>query len=250
MSKVTSWLAVGVCTAVLGLAFTPAVNAQGTVEQSSFNLTEPLDVGGTVLQPGDYQIKVVLLQGNRNMLRVMNSDGTQLIATVLSIPHQEGPGAVQTPESRFVYYPASAGQTRVLRTWYAPDTPGLGGHDIVYPEQRAMQLAALVNEPVVAVPDNVKAADYETAPLVVVTPAKEVKPYEVAATEKPQAPEVVAVQQAKPEVVAAQPATVVGKSVHHKPLPKTASNVPLYAGLGFLSLVGAFGLGVLARRVA
>jgi len=250
MKGVTSWLVAGMCTAVLGLAVAPAANAQGTVEQSSFTLTEPLDVGGTILQPGDYQIKVVLGQGNRNLLRVMNADGTQLLCTVLSIPHPEGPGAVKIPASRYTYYPASAGHIMALRTWYAADTPGLGGHDIVYPEQRAMELAALVKEPVVAYPDKVTAAEYDTTPLVVVTPAKEVKPYEMAAAEEPPVPEAAPVEPAKPEVVAAQPATAVEKPIQHERLPKTASNVPLYAGLGFLALVGALGLGVLARRLA
>ena len=249
MKKVTSWLAVGVCTAVLGFALAPKASAQGTVEQSSFTLTEPLDVGGTVLQPGSYQINVVLLQGNRNMLRVMNADGTHLITTVLSIPHQERPDAEQIPTSRYTYYPASAGHVMALRTWYAADTPGLGGHDIVYPEQRAMELAAAANEPVVATPNTVTEADYATAPLVVVTPAKEVKPYEMVAAQRPPVSEPVPVQPVKPEVVAAAPASVKETPDNHKRLPKTASDLPLVAGLGVLSLVGALSLGVLARRL-
>jgi hypothetical protein len=248
MKRMTRWVVAIGCAALLGLAFAPKANAQGTVEQSSFTLTEPLDVGGTILQPGDYQIKVVLLQGNRNMLRVTNADGTELITTVLSIPHQEGPGAEQIPASRYTYYPASAGHVMALRTWYAADTPGLGGHDIVYPEQRALELAALANEPVVAMPDTVKEADYGTAPLVVVTPAKEVKPYEVAAQAAP-VQETVPAQPAKPEVIAAEPASVTETPVEQKQLPKTASDLPLYAGLGVLALVGALGLGVLARRL-
>lgn len=103
MKRLGSWLVVGMCAALLGLALAPKANAQGTVEQSSFNLTEPLDIGGTILQPGDYQIKVVLLQGNRNLLRVVNADGTKVLGTVLSVPHQEGPGAVKIPASRYTY---------------------------------------------------------------------------------------------------------------------------------------------------
>jgi hypothetical protein len=215
------WLAVGMCTVLLGFVFTANVNGQDTGENAPFTLTEPLDVGGTILQPGDYRIKVVPLAGNRDLLQVTNADGTKIFATLLSIPHAEGPQGVQIPASRYIYYPASAGHIKTLRTWFAANTPGLGGHDIVYPKQRAMELAAAVKEPVVAVPDEVKPVEYKTAPLVVVTPEKEVKPY--VAAEKP---------------------------VQPKPLPKTASDVPLYAGLGLLSLLGALGLGALARRVA
>lgn len=242
MKRLTSWLAASFCAALVGSFLTANANAQGGPknEQANFTLTEPLDVGGTILQPGTYQIAVVRLEGNRNMLRVSNADGTKLLTTVLSIPHPEGPGSVQIPESRYVYYPASAGHIAALRTWFAARTPGLGGHDIVYPEGRAKELAASVNEPVVAIPDQVKEADYATAPLVVVAPDKEVKPYEVVAV---QTPPVL-------EVAPAQPAKVAEKVDQHKRLPRTASNVPLRAGLGLVSLLGALGLGVLGRRLA
>ena len=92
-----------------------------------------------------------------------------------------------------------------------------------------------------------------TAPLVVVTPEKETKEYlfkEVTAA-KPPVPEVAPAPPAKvAEVAPAQPAPVAETTVPHKRLPRTASDVPLHAGLGFLSLLGALGLGVLARRVA
>lgn len=236
MKRPASCFAVVTCTALLGLALATTANAQ-TVEQALFNLTEPLDVGGTILQPGDYQIKVVPLQGNRNLLQVTSPDQSKLFATLLSIPHAEGPGGVQIPASRYTYYPATAGRTKALRTWFAASTPGLGGHDIVYHKQRAMEFAAIVKEPVVAVPDEVQEAEYKTVPLVVVTPEKEVKPYEEVTAEKPPVPEPAQVK-------------VAEARSHDRRLPQTASEVPLYVGLGFLSLLGALALGALARRVA
>jgi len=170
------------------------------------------------------------------VLQVWSADKTTLFTTLLTVPHHEGNQVEQIPESRYLYYPASDSHIRALRTWFDGNTPGSGGHDIVYSKQRAMELAALTKEPVVAVPDDVKVAEYETAPLVVVTPEKEVKPYEVAKVEKKTAPvEPIRVAEVRPE---------------HEPLPQTASNIPLYAGLGLLSILGALGLGVLARRVA
>lgn len=240
MKRVASCVAVGICAVLLGFVFAPTAIGQGTVEQSTFNLTEPVDIGGTILQPGDYKIKVVLLQGNRNLLQLTSADGTKQLAAVLSIPHPEGVGAEKTPASRYFYFPATTGEVKVLRTWYAPNTPGLGGHDIVYPKARAMELAARVKEPVPGYPDEVKVAQYETAPLYVVTPEKEVKPYVPVTAQKPPVP----------EAAPAQPAVVAESTLPHKRLPRTASNVPLYAGLGLLSLIGALGLGVLARRLA
>jgi hypothetical protein len=250
MKRFASWFAVAVCTLVLGVVVTGNASAQ-TVEKSFFVLTEPLDVGGTILQPGDYQIKVIPLQSNRNLLQVTGADKTKIYATLLSIPHAEGPGGVKVPESRYLYYPPVNGHIRALRTWFAADTPTLGGHDVVYPRLRAIELAAAIKEPVVAVPDEVKEAEYTTAPLLVVTPEKEVKPYVEVTASKPVAPKdsVTAVTPPVPEP-APKPVVVAENRPHHKRLPGTASDVPLIAGLGLLSVLSALGLFALGRRLA
>jgi len=237
MRRLTSWLIVGMCAMLLVLGSAPQASAQITLgEQAFFTLTEPMDVGGTILPAGDYQIKTVPALANRNLLQVWSGDQTTLFTTLLTVPHHEGNQVEEIPESRYLYYPASDSHIRALRTWFDGNTPGSGGHDIVYPKQRAMELAALAKEPVIAIPDEVKVAEYETAPLVVVTPEKEVKPYEVTKVEK------------KAAVV--EPIKVAEVRPQPQQLPQTASNIPMYAGLGLLSLLGALGLGVIARRVA
>jgi hypothetical protein len=235
MKRLTHWLTVALCTVLFGAVLAAKANGQDTGERAFFNLTEPLDVGGTILQPGDYQIKVVPLRWNRNLLQVTSADGAKVFATLLSVPHPEGPAGVNVPGSRYIYYPASAGHVKALRTWFAANTPQSGGHDIVYHKQRATELAVLAKEPVVAIPDDVQVAEYKSVPLVVVTPDKEEKPYETVTAETAPAP---------------APVKVAENDTHHKRLPRTASNVPLYAGLGLLSLIGALALGALARRVA
>ncbi len=239
MKRLMSCLAVGMCTALLGGALTVSAGGLSTPETGLLNVTEKLDVGGTILEPGEYQIKVVPSRLDRNLLQVTSTDGRKLFATLLSVPHTEGPAGQQIPESRFVYYPAVTGQTMVLRTWYASNTPVSGGHDIVYPKLRAMELAARAKAPVVAVADEVKVVEFETAPLVVVTPEKEEKPYTYVARKEPVA-----------ETAPARDVRVAETRPLREELPQTASNLPLVAGLGILSLLGALGLAVLARRVA
>jgi len=231
MKTRTSWLAVGLGAVLLGGALTTTAIAETpgeTSEQGFLQVTAPLDVGGTILQPGDYNISVIPGRWDRNILQVWNTDRSELFTTILTVPHKEGPTGVQVAESRYVYYPAIEGHPKALRTWFAPNTPGTGGHDIVYPQGRAMELAPLVEAPVVAIPDEVEVAELETVPLLVVTPDKEVLPYE-----EERAPE-------------AEPVRV---AEYREELPQTASDVPLHAGLGLLSLLGALGLGVLARRM-
>lgn len=228
MSRSTNWLAIGVCTALIGFGVVTAANAQNSRDTSRLTVTEPLDVGGTILQPGDYQIRDIPKPGGRNLLQVWNADATELFTTLLSVPHTAGSTGLPDQGINFVYYPASADSIKALRTWY-PFGAEAGGHDIVYSKGRALELAPLVKEPVIAVPDEVKVAEYENAPLVVVTPDKTVVPYTYKEETTPKA-------------------APVKVAEYRKPLPQTASNVPLHAALGLLSLLGALGLGVLVRR--
>lgn len=225
MKKLMSCLSVGAFATLLGVASVPAF-AQSEPQQSTITLTEPMEVGTVTLQPGTYLIKVVLIDSNRDMLRVTNTDQTKVFATVLSRPHPILENEVM-PESRFVVWTTAAGQPRALRTWFARDRET--GHDIVYPKARALELAAATRESVIAIPDAVAESEYRTAPLLTVNPDRTVKPYEAT-----RAPAPAAVAQARPA----------------RELPATASDVPLFAMLGLLSLGGALGLRALANRAA
>jgi hypothetical protein len=171
-----------------------------------------------------------MLDSNRNMIQVTNVEQTKVFASVLATPHviREGEAA---PSSRYIYYATAAGQPRALRTWFARDTTN--GQDIIYPKQRAMELAALAKEPVIAIPDEVKEAEYKSVPLTIVTPERQVRPYE----------QPVVVVQKAPE-----PAPIMVAEARPSELPRTASHVPLFAAMGLLSLGGALGLRALTNR--
>jgi hypothetical protein len=232
MRKLMSFLALGAVAALVGVVSTPSAHAQSQAEQSTFVVTDPLYVGNVTLQPGTYRIKVVLIDSNRDMLQVTDPDQQKVFATVLSRPHQILPGEAM-PESRYVLWTLTPGQPRALKTWYARDRES--GHDIVYPKERALELAAATRESVIAIPDTVKEAELRTAPLLVVTPDRTVKPYEPA------------VVQAAPKPA---PPVLVAEARPPKELSRTASPVPLLAVLGLLSLGGAVGLRALAHRAA
>jgi hypothetical protein len=165
------------------------------------------------------------------MIQVTNVEQSKIFASVLTTPHPIRTGE-EIPSSRYFYYAAGPGQNKALRTWFARDTTN--GQDIIYPNRRAMELAAAAKEPVIAIPDDTKEAEYKTVPLVVVTPEKQVKPYVEPMVQKAPEPAPAVVAEARPP----------------KELPRTASTVPLWAALGLLSLGGAFGLHRLADRTA
>jgi len=226
MRSVKSFLVWSAFAAIFGGIFATAAIAQSP-EGSNLRLTEPLEIGSTTLEPGVYMIRV-LPGTDRNMLQVTNEDRTKTFATVLAVPHAN-PATAEQRQMQYVYFPATAGSARALRTWFAPNAVGGGGYDIVYPEMRAMQLAPMAKGPVVAYDDGLMADDLKTAELKVVTPDKKVMVYMApdggemtteATTEKPM---------------------VLARADE---LPRTASPVPFFVALGFLLLITAGGIQV------
>lgn len=223
MKLLTRLLLMSALVFVFGAGYTFDAIAQ-IPEASFLRIAEPLDVGGTLLQPGTYVLRLLPSMTNRNLIQVTNEDRSQIFATVLSIPHHSSVGE-ETETTEFVLYPEVAGTHRALRTWYSADPVSKGGHDIVYPERRAMEIAPLVKEPVYAYKGEPKVEVLPAAPIVIVTPKKEV----IAWVEPAPAP--------KPVVVAKE-----------TELPATASNLPLFATIGLLLIGVAFA--IRALRVA
>lgn len=209
--------------AVPGLAQTP--------EASILPVTEPLDVGGTILQPGTYLIRVLPSTTDRNKVQITNEDRSKVFATVLTVPHTLEPNE-EIPTTKFVFYPAGEGQPKALRTWFAPDPKAsIGGHDIVYDENRARQLARIANASVTAYPTTVN-ADLDRAELRVITPEPVVETTPVPVT---RAPEPTPAPMISSEVAPVQTADTQSSME----MPRTASRVPLMALLGLLALAGA-----------
>lgn len=214
-----------------------------TPEVSTLPITEPTEVGGTILQPGTYLIRVVAPQADRNKVQITNVDRSTIYVTALTVPHQLEPNE-KMPDTMFVYYPAGEGRPRALRTWFAPDPASGGGHDIVYEESRARQLARLAKQPVVSYHDE------QMAELNVVTPEDTSVPYvyEPAPVVTP-APAVVETTEVTTVTTAPAPALVEPEPVPMASaapaedtapeMPQTASRVPLLALLGLISLAGA-----------
>lgn len=235
MKVLTKLLVLSALALVFGVISAP--NAFATIPEGSYlRAEEPIDVGGTVLQPGVYVIRVLPEIGNRNLLQVTNEDGSKVYATVLSIPHAY-PSATEQANTEYVYYPAITGSPRALRTWFAPNSASGGGHDIVYPQGRAMELAPVVKEPVVAYVDDTKPVELKIAKLVVVTPEKVVTEY----VEPTPAPKPAMTTEPAPKLaMTTEPAPKPAAKAAE--LPRTASRLPLLATLGLLLLGVAVGI--------
>jgi hypothetical protein len=214
------------------LVAAPALVAQMpiTPEVSWFPVTEPTDVGGKILQPGTYVIKVIQAADSRNKIQVWSQDQQKLYATVLTIPHELKPNETM-PSTMFVFYEATADHPRALRTWFAANPPGDHGHDVVYPEGRAKQIAVASKVPVVSYPETVTENEIATAPLTVQTPQATVEPY------TPPAPLVTetTTTPVTPMVSSSDTNTTENKTE----MPQTAGSNPTLALLGLAAIAGA-----------
>lgn len=200
----------------------PAALAQ-TPEASLFPVTEPLDAGGTILQPGVYLIRVLPSRFDRNKVQITDRDRTKVYATLLTVPHPLKPNE-EVPSTRFIFFAPEGDHPLALRTWFAPDPKASqGGHDIVYQQGRATQLARLSNVPVVSYPEETTLEQFETATLSIVTPEARIETY----------------VPPPPAVIVEIPPPPMISQVAEVQMPETASKLPLITILGVMFLAGA-----------
>lgn len=214
------------------LTVAPSSRADPWNKKTVFDFPRPVEVPGTVLQPGRYVFKLVDSPSNRNIVMISNERENHVYATVLTIPDYR---MRPTGKTVLTFYEAPQGQPEAIHTWFYPgDTYG---HEFTY-KKRALQ-----------------AATYSPAPPAppAPEPAAQLKTREPEAPAQTAAPEVAMAEPRKaeeprpePEVAAAEPAPAPAPQAAAAPeptptpapareMPATASDLPL---LGLLGLVG------------
>jgi len=172
-----------------------------------------VEIPGQILPSGTYTIELYESFGSRHVVRIYNADRSKLIATVLAIPNQR-----LTPTSdnvmKFSERPGNAPDA--LKAWFYPGNNF--GQEFFYPKARAIELARVTHETIPAVEtEPATVAEFKSEPIVAETP------------EQKEIPIAEAIPAPAPESVESAPV-----------LPKTASEVPLIALLGVLSVSFAF----------
>jgi hypothetical protein len=221
------------CFVFLGLAIMPRVHAQTTSEKTIMTFTEPFEVPGVdaqILPAGTYVFTRLESFTDRNIVRITNEDGTHVFTTVLAINNYR---LKPTDKTVLTFKERGEGQPEAVKAWFYPGYAF--GQEFVYPKKRAIELAKIVNEPVLAMPiETTEAVPVETLksiPVAAIQPTGE----EVPVTAVVQAPPAAA---AKPE-----PVTEVAQA-----LPQTASSLPLFASIGLLSLFAGLTLLIITKR--
>jgi len=221
-------VAVSFCLFLMALAFLPSATADTWNKKTIVTFSGPVEVpgvGAQVLPAGTYMFKLLDSSSNRNIVQIFNKEGTHVFTTILAIPNYR---LKPTDKTVITFRERAEGQPEAIRAWFYPGTQW--GQEFVYPKLKAIELAKETNEPVLATTDEpTEVAALKEVPVEAVTPAGE----EVPLAQAVEAPPVETASAAAAE-----------------PMPKTASEVPLLALMGLLSLGAGFGVWAFSKRAA
>jgi hypothetical protein len=233
---------------LVALAFPARMKGDQWNKKTKVTFSQPVEipgVGAQVLPAGTYIFRLLDSDSDRHIVQILNERENHVFATVLAIPNlrlQTSSKTVMTFRER------AAGDPEAIRAWFYPGDNF--GQEFVYPKNRAIELAKLTNEPVLAMPSEL--AEKIILPIISVEdPA--VVTFKQATIEavKPTG-EVVPITEVvePPPVQKTEPVKAITASDAAKSLPHTASSMPLLGLIGLLSLVGGVALSLTLKRTA
>jgi len=177
------------------------------------------------LGPGTYVFKLIESSSNRHIVQVSNERENKIYSSILAIPDYR----VNATSKTVMYFTErKAGAPVAVKSWFYPGDNF--GQRFVYPKVQAVQVAAVVNQPVPAQTEDKK--------VVIETPAKQEIAYAPATFEAADTADVAGEDgEAVKEESAPAP---------EKQLPKSASPIYMFGAFGILILAASF----LFRRAA
>jgi hypothetical protein len=108
---------------LLATALTPLAKASEADKKTLIRTNEPIQYQGKVLAAGQYVIKLLDSNSDRNVVQIYNAYETKLEMTILAkTAYRLSP----TGDTRLTFSQMPSGQAPVLRTWFYPgDNSGL-----------------------------------------------------------------------------------------------------------------------------
>ncbi|HTP33037.1 MAG TPA: hypothetical protein VMJ75_12745 [Candidatus Acidoferrales bacterium] len=207
------------------IAATPQARADEWNQKTVVTFNGPVEIPGQVLPAGTYVFKLADSLSDRNIVQVFNKDETHLYGTFLAIPDYR-----LTPAGKPIisFEERAAGSPEAVRAWFYPGENY--GHDFVYPKVKAVELAKANKQPVPSMPNELTANTTKQTKSMTEPHVMAMKKAPLMA-QKPTQEEV--------HIAEAFPAPPSPAPTPQKELPKSASSLPLFALIGFASLVAA-----------
>jgi hypothetical protein len=102
---------------LLATALTPLAKASEADKKTLVRTNEPIQYQGKVLAAGQYVIKLLDSNSDRNVVQIYNAYETKLEMTILAkTAYRLSP----TGDTRLTFSQMPSGQAPVLRTWFYP----------------------------------------------------------------------------------------------------------------------------------
>jgi LPXTG-motif cell wall-anchored protein len=230
---------------------TPSI-AQTIDKRTLFTFSGPVSMPGVTLPAGKYLFRLANPDSGRNVVQVLNADGTKPYGMFFTMRAERFEPA-STPEVRFME--TAAGMPAAIRTWWYPGERS--GYEFVYPKEQARRLAQGATQPVLTTQTQtttteqtntadltrISSAGQETnvsadAAPVATTPGGTTQQGEIAASGISIANATIPSRiDASPVPTSGQPAQSARAS-----LPQTASMTGVVAAAGYLALFAGIGL--------
>jgi hypothetical protein len=152
MKRTSMFVALSCFFALTCALFAPAAWANQWNQATKVTFSEPVEIPGVVLPAGTYWFTLMSDDADRNVVQVWNENREHLLATIMTEPdyqlHATGHTVI-----RFEERPSS--QPVALRAWFYPGDKY--GHEFVYSESRAREIAKRSGTPVLSMRDDVAA---------------------------------------------------------------------------------------------
>jgi hypothetical protein len=141
----------GTCTillCLLALVLLPARARAGEWDEATImHFSQPVEIPGHALPPGNYRFQLLESSDNRNVVEVFDESGMHLIAIVPTIPAYRsklsGKTVLEFAETR-------GGSPEALREWFYP---GMSiGHEFLYPKLEEREIAHATLKTVTSTP--------------------------------------------------------------------------------------------------
>ena len=208
---------------VLCTTFSGTASAQRWNKKTTVTFSAPVEIPGVdaqVLPAGTYVFKLLDSKSDRHIVQVFNKDQTHVYATILAIPNYR---LKATDKTVMTFAERGAGQPQAIRAWFYPGDNS--GQEFVFPKKKALELARVTKVPVLYIPDEIAVNLVAPIKTAEEPPAVILKEVEIRAV-SPAGEEI-----ALKEVVEPPPVQTAEAR-----LPKTASDMPMLALMGFLCL--------------
>ncbi len=222
------------CVSIIAIALSPTAKATEYDKKTTVTFSQTIEIPGVgqqFLPAGTYVFKLVDSLSDRDIVQIFSKDMTHVYATILTIANYR---LKPTSKTVMTFRERASGQPEAIRAWFYPGATW--GQEFVYPKARAIELARVTQQPVLAMPA-------ELAPDIV-APVKTLdEPAVVALKAAP-------IEAVTPKGEVVEVAQVIPPKDAVQTLPKTSSQLPLLGLLGLLALGSGFALSLISKRNA